>query len=102
MEKTSGTALTHLCILKARQTQELVRGYRQFRRKKNMYRGSACWWEGRAVARVSRAAALPIGLKRALVAARESCIRGEIKWRKPRPRFSLSPLLRMALQEQYK
>lgn len=52
-----------------------------------MYQGSACWWEGRAVALVSRAAALPIGLKRALVVARESCILGEIKWRKPRPQL---------------
>lgn len=40
MEKRTGTALTHLYILKARQTQELVRGYRQFRRKKTCIRAA--------------------------------------------------------------
>lgn len=87
MDKKTGTALTHLYIVKARQTQELVRGYRQFRRKKNTSQGNARWREGRAVAQVSRVVALPIGLKRALVVARESCILGEIKWRKARPQL---------------
>lgn len=52
---------------------------------KKIDEGSACWRGARAVTLPSRAPALPIGLKRALLVARGSCILGEIIWRKARP-----------------